>query len=143
MRASLILILLFISCTVFASKPDTAGLRKAVLKLNKALVEKDSATLKKLLHKKVTYGHSNGWVETKRDVIGNLFSGTLVYNNLEQHPLTMTVEEDNVAIVRSDLGIDVTYDGQPIKMKLHVMQVWIKKKKGWLLLGRQSAKADK
>ena len=139
MSRILIIWLLLVSCSCLAGKPDTAGLKVAVSDLNLALIRKDSAVLKKLLHKKVTYGHSNGWVETKREVIEDLYNGKLVYNKIDQGNLEI-VKEENTASVRTTADIEVLLNGKPIQMKLHVLQVWIKEKKGWLLLSRQSTK---
>lgn len=141
MRWWLTILLFFVYSAAFASKKDTADLRKSVYRLNEALMMKDTAVLKKLLHKKCSYGHSNGWVETKRDVIGDLYNGKLVYQQIDQDTLTMT-REKNLATVRSRVAAKVLYEGKEVSLKLHVMQVWMKEKKGWLLLSRQSTKID-
>lgn len=139
MRFFITIILLFVCSAAFAGKPDTTGIYKAVHQLNQALVQKDSAMLKKLLHKKVTYGHSNGWVETKRDVIEDLFNGTLVYNKIDQGALEVTEEQD-IVFVRSAADVDVALKGTQIQLKLHILQVWMREKKGWILVSRQSTK---
>lgn len=139
MRLTILIVLLFGYSTLFGRPSDTVVLRKAVGDLNQALLQKDSIVLKKLLHDKLSYGHSNGWIETKREVIEDLYNGKLIYNKLEPGALEM-VEEGSMATVRTDLNIDVSLRGTPIKMKLHVLQVWVREKKGWLLLSRQSTK---
>lgn len=139
MRTLFVILSLFVYSSCFAAGPDTAGLQKAVHSLNAALLHRDSASLKKLLHKKLTYGHSNGWTETKREVINDLFSSKLVYNKIGQGSLEI-IKEKNIASVRSVCDIDVALNGSRVQMKLHVLQVWIKEKKGWLLLSRQSTK---
>jgi hypothetical protein len=141
MRTLLTVILLFVYSIGFAGKPDTAGLSKAVFGLSEALLHKDTVRLKALLHKKVQYGHSNGWIETKRDIIENLYNGKLTYNKLAVSEQVI-VEENGVGCVRSKTEIDVSLNGKPIQMTLHVLQVWIKEKKGWVLLSRQSTKIN-
>ena len=42
---------------------DSVGLKTAMQKLDKALLDKDEAVLKQVLHKNVSYGHSNGWIQ--------------------------------------------------------------------------------
>jgi hypothetical protein len=139
MRSFLTILLFFAYCSVFAGEPDTAALRKAVYELNTALIKKDTASLHRLLHGKLKYGHSTGWIETKREVITHLFSGKLAYNNIEQGAVEI-IEEDNTALVRSDIAVDVEMGETKLQMKLHVLQVWKKKDKGWVLLSRQSTK---
>ena len=64
MRFILTILLFFISFIAVA-QVDSAGLKNAIQKLDKALLEKDSLVLAAVLHKDVSYGHSNGWVQTK------------------------------------------------------------------------------
>ena len=64
MRFFLTIILFFISWIVVA-QVDSVELKNAMQKLDKALLEKDSLILAAVLHKEVSYGHSNGWVQTK------------------------------------------------------------------------------
>ena len=62
---------------------QTSFLKEAVIKLDKALIAKDTAVLKQLLHKDLSYGHSNGWVETREDVFKDLVNGKLAYNKID------------------------------------------------------------
>jgi hypothetical protein len=136
---AIFILFFFFSVASFGGDKDSVLLSQSVTKLSKALIAKDSATLKKLLHKKVTYGHSNGWIEGKREIIEDLYSGKLVYKSISNGPLTIT-EEENIASVRNDIEVEVVVEGHELKMKLHVLQVWMKEKKGWLLISRQSTK---
>ena len=77
MKVWIIIIGLLTSSVSFG---QTSFLKDAVSKLDKALIEKDTTTLKQLLHKSVTYGHSSGWVETKEEVIKIILSGPMVYH---------------------------------------------------------------
>lgn len=143
MRLLLLITLLFVQTGVFAKpriKPDSANLVKTMTALNDALLKKDSATLNKVLHKRLSYGHSNGWVESKKEVINDLFNGKLIYNKISQSKERIEVVRET-ATVRSTTDIDVVVDGEKVVMSLHVLQVWIwKDKEGWKLMGRQSVK---
>jgi len=139
MRSFCTILMLFVYSTTLAAKQDTAGLHKAVYDLNSALLQKDSIALRRLLHPKIEYGHSNGWIETKREVIDDLYSGKLNYNKIEQGAIEV-VKEGNIACVRSVIDVEIMLNGQQIKLKLHVLQVWLKEKTEWILLSRQSTK---
>ena len=143
MRLFLIISLLFVYSVAPAKekvKRDSVSLSKAMIQLNTALVQKDSAALNKLLHKKLHYGHSNGWIESKKEVINDLYNGKLVYNKIDASDEEIDIVKE-VATVRSNVNIDVALDGKQVSMKLHVLQVWIwKDKEGWKLLSRQSVK---
>lgn len=114
-------------------------LKDAAAKLNKALIAKDTIILKQLLHKDVTYGHSNGWVETKAEVIKDLVNGKLSYYKINSKDVQWKVI-NNVATLRNTSDISYELDGKEGELHLHVVQVWLKTNKGWQLLARQSTK---
>lgn len=138
MRIGITILTFFISSLSFA---QTSFLKDAVSKLDKALIEKDTMTLKKILHKSVTYGHSNGWVETKEDVIKDLASGKLVYHTIQPDSITWKTEA-NWASKRSKTRVEVSLNGNRMNLNLHVLEVWWKTNKGWQLVARQSTRIN-
>lgn len=138
MRKLLIISLLFVSSVSVA---QTSFLKEAVAKLDKALVAKDTVVLKQILHKDLSYGHSNAWVEGKKDLMANLYNGKLTYQKIATKDLKWTTNKD-CAIVRSTTEIEYLLDGKEGKLKMHVLQVWVKTNKGWQLLARQSTKLN-
>lgn len=106
-----------------------------------ALVTKDTVVLKQVLHEDLSYGHSNAWIETKKDLMKNLYNGKLSYSKVETKELKIA-EGSTHANVRSTTEIEYLLYGKEGKLKLHVLQVWIKTNKGWQLLARQSAKLE-
>ncbi|MDQ3550766.1 MAG: nuclear transport factor 2 family protein, partial [Bacteroidota bacterium] len=117
---------LFITTTVSA---QTSFLKEAAIKLEKALIQKDTVTLKQLLHNDVSYGHSNGWVETKGDIIKDLYNGKLAYKKIEHKSVIWAVGPD-WGTVRSTDEINYILDGKPATLKLHVLNVWLKTGRG-------------
>jgi hypothetical protein len=138
MRVFFFITLLFVSSFSFA---QTSFLKDAVAKLDKALVEKDTVTLKQLLHKDATYGHSNGWVETKDDVIKDLATGKLAYKKITSKDVKWEANKD-WATMRSTTKLKYVMNGSEVDLKLHVLQVWLKTNKGWQLIARQSTKIN-
>jgi hypothetical protein len=131
-------------CLLFSlgaiAQPKGAG--EAVLRLDKALVQKDTATLKALLHPQLGYGHSNGWVQSREEVIQDLLSGKLVYRLIENKDSRWTVARPDLATVRSTTEVKYLLDGKEGELRLHVLQVWLKTAKGWQLWSRQSTKTN-
>ena len=78
MRICITIILLFRSL-ILVAQVDSVGLKEAMRTLDKALMEKDSIALSKLLHNKVSFGHSNGWVQMGKEVWNDLAIGKLMY----------------------------------------------------------------
>lgn len=136
MKIIIALLLLLASSFTFA---QTTFLKDAVAKLDKALIAQDTVVLKQLLHKDLTYGHSNGWIETKTDVINDLVTGRLAYDKIESKDLKWTVT-NNIATMRSTTEVGYRLNDKPGELKMHVLQVWLKTNKGWQLLSRQSTK---
>ena len=139
MKYLVTILLLFVSIGTFAQKPDIKVLDKAIADFDKALINKDSAALKHLLGNDLTYGHSNGWVQTKKEIIADLFNGKLIYKTISAKEENRTID-GNSAAVRSVADIDCVMDGKPLSFKLKVLQVWIWKNKHWELFARQSVK---
>ena len=132
------LFVLFLTYTVLQAQ-DTTAVKQVVDRFEEALVKKDSATIKKLLHKKALFGHSNGWVQNKDEVIRDMNSGYLLYKKINQQSVTISVDK-KYAVVKEWMEVTGNKGGTDFTLKLFVLQQWIKTKKGWQLWIRQSAK---
>lgn len=128
---------LFFAMLVRGQEVDYGALPHAVGDLDKALETKDTVALKWLLSDNVSYGHSNGWVETKQEVIEDLFNGKLTYKKISTTAPTI-ITSGNVASARSVADIDAIMSGNLWTFKLKVLQVWIWEKGHWVLFARQS-----
>jgi hypothetical protein len=133
-----LLFLLFFTYTALHAQ-DTAAVKQAVDRLEKALVEKDSAVVKSLLHNKALFGHSNGWVQSKDEVIRDMNSGYLRYVTIDRQSISIKVD-GKFAVLKEWMEVTGIKDGTNFKIKLFVLQQWIRTKKGWQLWIRQSAK---
>jgi len=109
--------------------------------LDEAFVKKDTAGLNRLLHEKLSYGHSNGWVESKKEVVEHLLNGKLAYHLVDSKVLS-SEQTGDITIVRAESRIRYTLDGKDGELKLHVLQVWIRVQAQWQLIGRQSTKVN-
>ena len=134
-------ICLFLTSAITIAQVDSVSLKEAMSSLDKALINKDEKTLVQLLHADVSYGHSNGWVQNKNDIINDLKSGKLVYNKIENTSVMIVAINNNWATVRTNTNADGIINGTAFQLKLHVLQVWVKAKNGrWQLFARQSTK---
>jgi hypothetical protein len=119
---------------------DSVGLKNAMQQLDKALLQKNEAVLKSVLHKDLSYGHSNGWIQSKNDVLNDFTSGKLAYNKIENNSSAIIVITKEYATVKTNTNAEGVVNGTAFNLKLHIMQFWIKTKRGWQLIARQSAK---
>jgi hypothetical protein len=134
------LLILGFACMCFLLQAqDTTVVKEAVDRLQRSLVARDTMALKQLLHKELRFGHSNGWVQKKREVIEDAKSGSLVYEVFSRESLQIEVF-DKWAYVRERTQVRGQRDGKPFEVKLFVVQQWVRTKKGWQLQLRQGAK---
>ena len=132
-------LVLFLFTTSFA-QIDSIGLRNSMQQLDNALLQKNEAVLKSVLHKDLGFGHSNGWIQTKTDILNDFTNGKLTYNKFENNSSAIVTISKKYATVKTNTNAEGVVNGTAFKLTLHIMQVWIKTKKGWELIARQSAK---
>lgn len=137
-RIAFLFPLLFIYWIGIAQQ-DTTQILQAVTMLERALVIKDSLQLEKLLHPDLTYGHSNGWVQSKSEVLKDMSSGYLVYRKIENQALAITIKK-RYATVKEKISVEGMVNGNGFKLNLFVLEWWRKTRKGWQLMMRQSTK---
>jgi len=133
-------IALLFASLVAVAQIDSTGLKTAMQQLDKALLDKDAAVLKQVLHANVSYGHSNGWIQSKDDILNDFKSDKLVYNKIENNSSAIVNISKKYATAKTNTNAEGTVNGTAFKLTLHIMQFWIKTKKGWQLIARQSAK---
>ena len=119
---------------------DSVGLKQVMQQLDNALLQKDEKILRIVLHKDASYGHSNGWIQSKNDILNDFTSGKLVYNRIENNSSAIVSISKKYATVKTNTNAEGIVNGTAFKLTLHIMQFWIKTKKGWQLIARQSAK---
>lgn len=135
-----ILILILITIiNVTGHTQKTSGILSTISYFNEALINKNLKEINKLTHPHLSYGHSNAWIETKKEFLQNIQSNYIQYKSIKC---------DNVQIIKTKKIITARYNAQftvslkdkPIDLTLHVCQTWIKRHGHWVLLSRQSTK---
>ncbi len=134
MRFFPIISLLFTSWIAIAQKDEEKVLHQ-LKGFHEALI-KDKLLVPQYLDDSLTYGHSNGWVETKTNLINNL-GNKITYHSIKEDSINVVVN-NKIAHARFIAIIDATMDGKPNQFRLKVMEVWVKNKKKWKLFARQA-----
>ena len=136
-----ILTILFLLTVVFCkAQTDEEKLTATVKAFHQALVKKNTVSINQQTDKALSYGHSNGWVETKTDLIKDLETGVISYQSISEDSIVVTMNS-NMANVRFVSEVTATLKGIQNTFRLKVLQVWVKKGKRWVLFGRQAVKA--
>jgi hypothetical protein len=136
-RQKVIILSVLIGCcnmAVVAQEKDGQVMQR--MKEFHALMVKGDTSVNAYLDDSLSYGHSNGWVESKSDFIADL-ERRLDYHSITEDSVQVGVN-GKVAHVRFIGSFDVTMDGKQIQIKLSVLEIWVKNKKTWRIFARQA-----
>ena len=131
-------VFLFALASVAQNKGEKA-VADAVEQLRTAMINADKATLEKLVDEKLSYGHSGGHIDDKKEFVQKLISGQSDFVTMDLTEQTISISND-VAIVRHTLSAKTNDNGKSGEVNLKVMLVWQKHKNNWILLARQAIK---
>ncbi len=131
-------IFLFISglCHAQSDKEDVLSLHQ---KKFEWMSSKQLDSLSLLLDKDVLYIHSNGWIETKEEVLGNIESGKLSYRKVTVDKADAR-EYDKTVIVQGSGLFEVALEGKPLDIKLNYTEVYVNVDGEWKLVSRHACK---
>ena len=127
------------SSAAVAGAGDEAAVGQAVEGLRKALLGGDKAQLQQLVADQVSYGHSDGRVQTKAEFIDGVMTRKAVVKSITFPELKVAVV-GNAAIARHIYLSDSETDGNPTTTRIGALQVWQKQDGDWRLLARQGYK---
>jgi len=119
-----------------AEASDEAAVTENVEVLRKALLEGDKAKLEQVASTQISYGHSDGRVETKEQFIKGVMTRKQVVKSLAFPELKVAVV-GNAAIARHIYLAESELEGKPTTTRIGALQVWQKQDGGWKLLARQ------
>ncbi len=119
-----------------AEASDEAVVAESVEVLRKAILEADRSKLEQVASTQISYGHSDGRVETKEQFIHGVMTRKQVVKSLTFPELKVSVV-GNAAIARHIFLAESELEGKATTTKLGALQVWQKQDGGWKLLARQ------
>ena len=133
------MILIYLVPAGAVAQHDSAKLSTTVKTFHKALVDKNTVSINQQTDIALSYGHSNGWVQTKTDIIKDFETGYISYQDFKEDSISILIN-DHLANVRFIADVTATLKGTVSKFHLKVLEVWVKKGKRWLLFGRQAVR---
>jgi Domain of unknown function (DUF4440) len=141
MKAFFFAILFICHFDGFAQTADEAKLIETIKEFHQALVKKNTISLNQQTDKALSYGHSNGWIQSKKDLVKDFERGYISYQSFKEDSITVLMN-DNMANVRFVADITATLGGTTVVNNYHlkVLEVWVKKGKRWVLFARQAVK---
>ena len=107
-----VFIFLIISPVLVSAQQDTSAVLKALQAFEKALVAKDDIEIEKFIENKASFGHSNGWVQSKEDVLKDMKSGYLVYLKISLLSLSIQMKDKKNALVTECMAVEGNLIGE-------------------------------
>jgi ketosteroid isomerase-like protein len=125
-----------LSAVTGADASDEAAVTENVEILRKGLLEADRTKLDQVASAQISYGHSDGRVETKEQFIHAVTTRKQVVKWLAFPELKVAVVGD-AAIARHIYLSESELEGKATTTRIGALQVWQKQNGSWKLLARQ------
>jgi hypothetical protein len=135
--AAIVIVVLFVVLPAQAQSREEAAVALAVDAFRQAGLSADSVRFGALLAPELSYGHSNGVVQNKPELM-ELAMHTLVAKSIDLSDRHVTVVGDD-AIVRHNFTAElVNRAGETIPVRIGVMEVWQKRDGNWVMFAHQA-----
>jgi ketosteroid isomerase-like protein len=106
-----------------------------------AVVKKDYAVLDRVLADDLAYTHSDGRLDTKKNLIESLRSGKQTYNAAEHQSIDVKMLAKDIALVRSRIRMTAASGGAAATpANFSALRVYQLKNGQWQMIGHQSAR---
>jgi hypothetical protein len=125
----------------FVTAGDVDGLRAVDLRRIRALIHADRPALEALLADELTYGHADGRLQTKPELLAALAGGAVAYQSYDGPPPTVRIEE-NMAVLTGVAELEATARGTQVKLWLRYLAVYRKCDGTWRLTAYQSTRLE-
>ena len=139
MKTLIIAITLLLPVLVNAQSKTEKQVAAATEQLRKAMVDGDKNSLENLVREQLSYGHSGGHIDDKKEFVAKLTGGGSDFVTIDLTEQTVSVS-GKTAIVRHILTAKTNDNGKPSEVHLRVLLVWQKQGSQWKLLARQAVK---
>ncbi len=134
------MVFLFCSVASFTQSKKEKQVADAVEQLRKAMVEGDRISLENLAAEQLSYGHSGGHIDDKKEFVEKIASGNSDFLSIDLTGQAIIIS-GKTAIVRHILTAKTHDKGKDVAdVHLRIILVWQKEKGKWRLLARQAVK---
>ena len=116
---------LLVSGSASAQAADEAAVAQNIETLRKAILEADKAKLEQVVAAQISYGHSDGRVETKEQFINGVMTRKQVVKSLNFPELKVTVVGNNAIARHIYLG-ESELEGKQTTTRIGALEVWQK-----------------
>ena len=125
------------SQSAFAQSADDKALTDTIEELRLGLMNKDKAKLEAVAADNMSYGHSAGRIENKKEFVDAVLARKAVVKALKFTEPRNAIH-GSTAIARHFYESTSEEDGKESSIKIGVLQVWQKQDGKWKLYARQA-----
>jgi hypothetical protein len=140
MKKIILLVIVFISMNSFGQSKEAEAVNQLHKKKFTWLINKNYDSLNWLMDEQLTYIHSNGWIQTKKDVIDDLKSGKSDYGSVVVEESTVSMFDKCAVVKGKGIYKGLMPDKSEFNVHLLYTEVYVKIKKQWKLVLRQATK---
>jgi hypothetical protein len=105
------------------------------------LVNRKIDSLNFILDDRLTYIHSNGWVQSKKELIEDLQNGKLVYDNISVTEATVRMYAKSAVVTGRGIFV-ATLNGSTNTFDLSYTETYVLQKRDWKLVSRHASKVQ-
>jgi hypothetical protein len=121
-----------------SSKIEQEILKTEQARVN-ALTQGEMAKLEQLLSDDLTYTHSSGRVDSKKDFLDALKTGSVKYESMT-HSNVKVALYGNTAVMRGESDLKLLSGGRPVAFRIRFLNVYVKKDGRWQMTAWQSTR---
>jgi hypothetical protein len=140
MKKLLILLLIATSGCAYGQQAEAAKINKLHKQKFEWMISKKYDSLHWLLDDQVKYIHSNGWIQSKQEMIDDLKSGKLNYTSVILEESSVTFFAHSAVVTGKGYFKGLMTDNTEFNIHLLYTEVYVKSKKQWKLVSRQATK---
>lgn len=105
------------------------------------LMKKQMDSLASMLDSRLQYIHSNGWIQSKEDVLADLNSGKMVYKNVTVDDVNARAYKNTIVVIGKGQFAGSVED-RSFELKLLYTEVYVLNKNKWMLVSRHANRID-
>jgi hypothetical protein len=140
MKNYILWVCLLIPAMALAQKDESEQVNRLYRKKFNWLIQKNYDSLLWLLDERVQYIHSNGWIQTKQEVIDDLKTEKLVYSDVQVHESAVRVYPNTAIVTGKGTFSGRMPDKTPFTVQLLYTEIYVKAKGQWKLAHRQATR---
>ncbi|MFM8346444.1 MAG: nuclear transport factor 2 family protein [Bacteroidota bacterium] len=103
------------------------------------MVEAKLDSLDGLLDERLSYIHSTGWTQSKKEFIEDFTNGKITYHSIEVKEISARVYKRS-AVVTGTASMETTLNGNRSPVNVKFTEVYVLQKGGWKLVSRHASR---